>query len=97
MPSAVIPWSFFTFSSSFFDTDDFVINDTAVKFNLSFTGAAQKSGAAALPFEMRPTANQPAALIGQMRQFYLKLPFAGLGSFSENLKNQRRPVNNLNP
>ena len=54
----------FDFFQFFPDTDDFIVNDAAVKFNLSFAGAAEKTGAAALPFQMCPAANQPAALIG---------------------------------
>ena len=34
----------------FFDFEDFVVNNTAVKLDLRFSGAAQESGAAALTF-----------------------------------------------
>ena len=49
---------------------------------LRFAGAAKKTNSAALPFKVSPKANQPAALLVEMGEFYLKGAFFGFGAAS---------------
>ena len=75
--------------------DDGVINRAPVGLDLGFAGTAHKAAAAALSFQVGPTADKPGFLIGQMRQINLQHPFAGARPFPENLQDQRRAIQHL--
>ena len=71
------------------------VDPPPVHFELRFARPADEPQAAALALEMRPAADQTAALIGQRCQFDLQPPFPRARSRSENFEDQRCPVERL--
>src|SRR3974390_2332422 len=76
----------------FLDLGDALADEPAVGFDLRFAGPAEEAKTAALALKMGPASNEPASLIGEMGEFHLQAPFAGLCTLTENLEDQRRAV-----
>ncbi len=79
----------------FSNADDPVHQHTPIKLNLAFTRTAKKAAATALTLKMRPTANKPASLERQGRQFNLKPASMRLRTCAKNFKYQCGAINNL--
>ncbi len=77
------------------DLGEALADQAAVGLDLGFARPAEEAEAAALPLEMGPAAHQPAALIGEMRQFDLQAAFARRGALAEDFEDQRRAVEHL--
>ena len=71
------------------------VDPPPVHLELRFAGAADEPQPAALPLQMRPAADQAAALIGQRRQLHLQAPFPRARPRAEDLKDQGGPVQHL--
>ena len=80
-----------------FDGVDPFLDQPAVGLDLRLARTTEKAKAAALAFEMRPAAHQPAALIGQVRKLDLQPPFPGQGPLAENLQDEAGAIENLAP
>ncbi len=65
-------------------TSHAVTDHSAVSLDLRFARTTQKSETAPLPFQVGPTANQPALMIIQMSKFDLQSPLGGGRSFAKN-------------
>ena len=74
-----------------------VANQPAVGLDLGFAGTAEKTEAAALPFQVGPAPDQPPRLIVEMGKLDLQPPFRGRCPFSENLEDQACAVDDLGP
>ncbi len=61
---------------------------SAIQFQLRFTGSAQADAAAALALQMRPTAHQPAGHMLELRQLNLQLAFMGTRALGEDIENE---------
>ena len=74
---------------------DAVLKHAAIKFDLGFAGAAEKSAAAALAFQMRPGADKPPLLIREMRQLHLQHAFPRPGAGAKNFENEPGSIDDL--
>jgi hypothetical protein len=66
-----------------------------VGLDLCFARTAKEAEAAALPFQVGPTAHQTPCLIVQVSKLYLQSPFCSRGTFAEYFKDQAGAINNL--
>ena len=78
-----------------FDALDAVFDDATVGFELRFARPAEKAEAAALAFEMRPGAHQPALLIIEMRVLDLQRAFLRARAPAEDFQDQAGAVDDL--
>ena len=72
-----------------------VADQSPVGLDLGLAGAAEKTEAASLPLQMRPTTHQPTGLVIQMREFHLKTTFRRSGPLAEDFENETGPVDHL--
>ena len=79
----------------FADFRDAFADQSPIRFDLCFAGAAEKAEAAALTFQVGPAFDETAALIGQMSQLDLQAAFPRLRALPENLENQRGAIEHL--
>src|SRR5512139_815550 len=77
------------------DARDALFDHAAVGLDLGFARTAKKSKPAALALEVRPRTDQPAFLIGEMRQLDLQRPFPRTRASAENFKDQTGAVDNF--
>ena len=75
--------------------DDPSVDQTAVDFQLAFTGTADEAEAAALPLQVGPRPHKARALVAEGRQFDLKLAFTGPGAVAEDFQDQAGTVDHL--
>jgi hypothetical protein len=66
-----------------------------VRFDLGFTGTTKKTRTTALSFQMGPTADQTAALIGQVREIDLQAAFSGSRSGAEYFQDQTGTIDDF--
>ena len=71
---------------------DAVAYDTAVGFDLAFAGAAARTRASALPFEVRPQAGEPGQHVFVLGQLHLRFGIGRLRTREEDVQNQARAV-----
>jgi hypothetical protein len=72
-----------------------VTDHSPVGFDLSFTGTAEETEAAALALKVRPASDQATGLIVEVRELDLHAPLGGHGALTENLENESRAINDL--
>ena len=77
------------------DLGDAFLDHAPVGFDLRLARSAEEAEAAALTFEMRPGAHQPALLIGQVRMLDLQRAFARASAASEDFQNQPGAIEHL--
>src|SRR5690606_6849903 len=77
------------------DPGDALADQTAVDFQLAFTGTAEETETAALALQVGPRPHQARALVIQMRQFDLQAAFPGAGAGAEYLEDQPGAVDYL--
>ena len=79
----------------FADFCDALADQPPVGFDLRFARTAEEAEAAALALQVGPASHEPAALIGQMREFDLQAAFPRLRALAEDFEDQRRAVEHL--
>jgi hypothetical protein len=77
------------------DAGDTLLDDAPVGLELRFARSTQKSEPAALPFEMRPGAHQPALLIGEVGELHLQRSLPRPRPCAENFQDQPGAVEHL--
>ena len=78
-----------------FERGDAVVDTAAIELDLPLARATHEAGAAALPLEMGPRADQPRALVGKGRQLDLEDTFTGPRPLAEDLEDQPGAVDDL--
>jgi hypothetical protein len=78
-----------------FNADYTLLQEAAIRLDLRFAWAAHEAAAAALPLQVGPAANKPAALIFEMSEVNLQTPLFRPRATSENLEYQTGAVEHL--